>query len=388
MSSDQSTVHIGGVCINAGGAVSAITHSSIWRPAGSGFSGDLEFTCEWSASGTATPAFLREGARLELRNYGLLEWGGYVVETGEGSSPRRIRAVGFGHRAAHILALTEPVAEEFAPTANADNAIDTANTRFGLGWQRFESIGSTTLDPERAEPLYLADLLDQIALRDKRVWHVSSVGEIRKIEAYQNLKGITSAPQPATWALGPGHAPILGTTDSEFVTDLFGWLEVDPDGSGPISPRKFAARVKDDAALERWAARHEWVDYTKWGTVALSAPVYADLGNRLAQISARRAYTTQFEMTPETTIRLGAGRSSPRGLRAGEVIRLFGTMSDQGSLNLTAAPEVMAGIVEHDLDGNRAVVTPVGFVQRDINAWTASPDGPRTTGRESARETA
>jgi hypothetical protein len=341
-------LRIGGVWADHYAPVDGLTDSTIWRR--EGWSGDYQASCRLAVPPKFEATWLREGQTFEVVEHGLTTWGGIVSGVDAGSDGIGVSAYGYGVRASEFDAIYDsdpagPVVE--LPTTTPNTAVDYAIAG-GLPWRRHDSLGATALGDPEGIPLTIAALMERVAQKDSKRWHVDSIGEVT----------LQSDPTSPVWMLAPGSSG-FGTVDPEFVTRLRGLYATAVDAStNNATAWAMVKKVDDDAAAAFGGHRERTVDLTALGVIT-SGVAQSYIDGRFALIGARMAFTNGVDAIPGNLIRLDGGIASPMGLRAGHMLRVPDVMDLRSTPTVRAGTEVVLGEVVRHHDEQRAYATPV-----------------------------
>lgn len=356
----MSQVWVAGTMLDTLGVTTDLKWSSTWLY--DGICGDKLASWTWTTG--ARPSWLHAGAEVIVREVGRRAFTGRMNEPEQTDTGWTCSAYGLAAMGQDFDSY-EDVADpgdppEYEPTYVPDTAISSAED-MGLPWTLWSSVGSTSLAADNET--------DVIGVRDLFLRAAKGQGKRAVVDQWGRAL-LADDPTTPTWLLHD-MGNYLGTADDEFVTKLFGRYVSAVDGDG------------NPTAISTVYAQDEWAE-EKFGAVVmrtvpldglgllLEADAQTNIDNRFSLIGGRMGWTTPFDVSPLWLTAVNSAPGSAAAIRAGQMIRLFGVQDFRTTTGNRATVDLVIGEVEYDADSDTAMVTPMGYVPRDLASATAA----------------
>lgn len=352
----SATIRVGGIFLERYAAIGALEDSTIWRT--EGYSGDYEASWTWAAAADFDATWLRTGSVVEILESGRVVWAGNLAQP-EPGEPWQMRAYGSGAQTRQYRCPD--------PAASNINASILAAQNAGMGWgtgRNDFTTGGYTLAAGLI-PIMLDTALDRLAAAQGKVWWVSrGVGSLR------------AEATAVSWVLDTGGV-YLGTTDEELVNDLVGFYVTTADAEGNATDWALTGTVTSAVSIAKHTRHQAVLDLTALG-VLFPATANQIVVDRFAQLGARMAWTTAFEVNDLNTRDAFNGVRDAMSVRAGDRLRLLGLTDMRSGSTYRTATEITAGKVTRRHTERTVTVEPVGFKARDFAGALAAAQPPPT----------
>lgn len=307
----------------------------------------------WTMLGLA-PGFaatmLRRGSLVEVFDGLVCCWRGVLAESGEGSE-RECVATGLFGEAARFMCFA---ADGVTPTSNVDIGISRAITD---GWGVEYATGSAPTGVASTDPQKLDEAVLAAALASSQRASVRADGVLR----------FEADPTTPQLMVSPGIGT-LARADEEYVTHVVVYYVKSVSGTPPVADDWGTVTASDDAAATIHGRSTHFVDITERGVIADEEAARVANGV-LARTGARLSFANNLTVSADDLRHVGGARVSLAHVRAGQMVRVMGARSVDGS---SSALDIVVGGTDYVDGAGEITLSPVGLAPRNLADIIAS----------------